>query len=365
MGAGDDLSVLSSLNNVIVVAVQYRLGALGFFNVPGSTIKGNYGLMDQLESLKWVQKNIAAFGGDPLKVTILGQSAGGISVAMLLLMPQSKNLFRGAIAQSGAANSVPTCYKIRSKKPAKYFLGLLDCSIDGPILDCIRSRSHEDVVAAQTKLMATQNQDMFVTVSPVVDGTYLVDLPRNLLQQQKFYKVPTIFGITSDEGSMLTEMFLKDIPLSMYTEDFFRSFVYSARDLDFGDNKLVKEAIVYEYTNHGVFKSPKVVRRQLTTMWGDKFAIAPVALNLEAYAAAGVPGYFYIFNHRSKYSVYPPWVGVNHADDLPYTLGAPIKKISSIPLTAGFTDVEKGLSRFVMKLWTNFAKYGYAIAVNI
>ncbi|XP_049947774.1 esterase FE4-like [Schistocerca serialis cubense] len=90
-------------NDVIFVSINYRLGILGFLSTSDEVVPGNMGLKDQLETLHWVQRNIAAFGGDPEKVTILGQSAGGASIHYHLLSPQSKGLYKNAIAMSGSA----------------------------------------------------------------------------------------------------------------------------------------------------------------------------------------------------------------------------------------------------------------------
>ncbi|HSL86030.1 MAG TPA: carboxylesterase family protein, partial [Bacteroidales bacterium] len=94
---------------VVVVSVAYRIGPLGFMAHPGLTAEsehnasGNYGLLDQIAGLRWVQKNITAFGGDPSTVTIFGESAGAISVSILAASPLAKGLFRGAISQSGGS----------------------------------------------------------------------------------------------------------------------------------------------------------------------------------------------------------------------------------------------------------------------
>jgi len=98
---------------VVVVSVAYRVGPFGFFSHPelsvessrlnGKRVSGNYGLLDQIAGLRWVRKNIAAFGGDPKRVTVFGESAGGISVSMLAASPLAKDLFHGAISQSGGS----------------------------------------------------------------------------------------------------------------------------------------------------------------------------------------------------------------------------------------------------------------------
>ena len=105
-----DGSVLAEKNNIVVVTINYRLGALGFLALPalsaeGGGESGNYGLLDQQAALKWVQQNIAAFGGDPKKVTLAGESAGAMSICAHLASPQAAGLFEGAIIQSGLCTS--------------------------------------------------------------------------------------------------------------------------------------------------------------------------------------------------------------------------------------------------------------------
>jgi para-nitrobenzyl esterase len=111
-GAGDqhDGSLIVTTDHIIVVSINYRLGPFGFLDVPGlasgaAAANGNFGLLDQEAALRWVQRNIAAFGGDPAKVTIGGESAGGWSVCALLTSPPAHGLFRGAIMQSGSCAS--------------------------------------------------------------------------------------------------------------------------------------------------------------------------------------------------------------------------------------------------------------------
>uniref|UniRef100_A0A4W4HCS0 Carboxylic ester hydrolase n=1 Tax=Electrophorus electricus TaxID=8005 RepID=A0A4W4HCS0_ELEEL len=101
--ASSDGQVLAAYQNVVVVLIQYRLGLLGFFSTGDEHAPGNYGLLDQVAALQWVQENIHSFGGDPGSVTIFGESAGGVSVSLQILSPLSAGLYRYAIAESGTA----------------------------------------------------------------------------------------------------------------------------------------------------------------------------------------------------------------------------------------------------------------------
>lgn len=355
-------SILAALHDVIVVGIQYRLGVLGFLNVPGTETKGNYGLMDQVEALKWVQRNIAKFGGDPSRVTIFGESAGAVSVSLLMLIPQARNLFHRVIAQSGTAVSLHSCYRIKETKSVQKYLEFVDCSL-GNYLDCLRGKSSVEILKAQMMLSSpevTKELGFPSIVVPVVDDQYIIDIPRNLLLQGKFHQVETMFGYTSNEGGLFPTMVFGNLPVFMYTKQFFQAFLYLVRNTPYDDNEIVKAAILQQYTKYNKPETPEVIREQVMDYYGDNFATAPTALTLDAFADASVPGYMYIFNHRSKYSIWPEWAGVNHGDEMPYMFGSPLANGPSVPnvLTTGFTEMEKGLSQFMMKLWTNFAKSG-------
>ncbi|NXE19870.1 SASB hydrolase, partial [Ardeotis kori] len=98
-----DGSALAAFDNVVVVTIQYRLGILGYFSTSDKHARGNWGYLDQVAALRWIQENIIRFGGDPGSVTIVGESAGGISVSALVLSPLAKGLFHKAISESGTA----------------------------------------------------------------------------------------------------------------------------------------------------------------------------------------------------------------------------------------------------------------------
>ncbi|MDZ7686406.1 MAG: carboxylesterase family protein [Gammaproteobacteria bacterium] len=136
--------------DIVTVSINYRLGALGFTDLSrfGEEFasSGACGTLDQIAALQWVQKNIAAFGGDPAQVTIAGESAGGFSVATLLASPETKGLFRAAIAQSGAGHH--TLSKAAGDRVTDTLLDTLEIST----IDELRAVSAEDVLAAQAKV---------------------------------------------------------------------------------------------------------------------------------------------------------------------------------------------------------------------
>lgn len=150
-GNNYDGSAMAGAGNMIVVTINFRLGLLGFLNIPGSELKGNYGMLDQVAALKWIQDNIAAFGGDPTRVTIAGQSSGAASVALHLMSPLSKGLFHQAILQGGEATSPFATYTSKDPNYGKQYLKKLNC-ISEDMLPCLRSKTTEEILKAMTPL---------------------------------------------------------------------------------------------------------------------------------------------------------------------------------------------------------------------
>merc|ERR1712038_1895546 len=149
-GSANDLTDPEYLldEDVVFVSIHYRLGLLGLLAVENSTeLTGNLGLKDQQEALRWVQRNIAAFGGDPSKVTLFGESAGGISVHQHVLSPTSNGLFRAGILQSGTA--LMFYERLRQKTTEKEGLRLLNelgCATTISPLDCLQDKTVEDLL---------------------------------------------------------------------------------------------------------------------------------------------------------------------------------------------------------------------------
>lgn len=178
---------------IVFVSINYRVGVFGFFAHPeltkesGNNASGNYGIMDQIAALKWVQKNIAAFGGDPNNVTIAGQSAGSMSVNCLVASPLAKNLFNKAIAESGASftNNNATLQKAEE---------------DGTrIMKTLNAASINDLRAIPAQELMKKAQGFR---GPIIDGYVLPDAIVNIFNQQKENKISLLTGWNEDEGLM-------------------------------------------------------------------------------------------------------------------------------------------------------------------
>lgn len=186
---------------VVLVSIAYRVGQLGFLAHPDLSaenpnhVSGNYGLLDMIAALKWIKQNIAAFGGDPDKVTIFGESAGGIAVSMLCASPLAKGLFHGAISESGGSfgPSRATTY------PGENLKLLSDAERDGNAY--VKSAGVASVAELRKidadKLPTGRGLGMSW---PIIDGYVIPDDQHNLYEAGKYNDVPILVGYNSDEG---------------------------------------------------------------------------------------------------------------------------------------------------------------------
>lgn len=184
-------------DGVVLVSINYRLGPLGYFAHPsltreaGAEPTGNYGLMDQIAALEWVQRNIAAFGGDPKNVTIFGTSAGGASVLALLATARAKPLFKKAIVQSGGGWFAPETLAAKEAEGAKVAESLRLAGSEASVADLRKLRA---------EILIARIDDDF---GPFVDGRLLTETPTQALAAGRAADVPLIIGFNSGEDSLM------------------------------------------------------------------------------------------------------------------------------------------------------------------
>lgn len=186
---------------VILVTINYRLGTLGFLSHPELTAEqgqsGNYGTMDQIAALQWVRDNIAAFGGDPKRITVFGQSAGAMSVKTLLASPLSRDLMAGAIIQSGGGLSTRGLTPDNSQADADALgQAIMDCAGLTSLSD-MRAATTEEVMGATGKYMAAGNG--FVMLTPHLDGKLLTQGFEEAFMDGSLAKVPIMIGYNKDD----------------------------------------------------------------------------------------------------------------------------------------------------------------------
>ncbi len=190
-----DGSRIASRGNVIVVTINYRLGPLGFIShpdmAPGSS--GNFGMLDQVQALQWVQQNIEAFGGDTGRVMIFGQSGGAYDVCAQLTSPLALGLFSRAMMQSGV------CYLHPKPLIEQYTADLLQelgCSVAPDVTQCLRSVPAENLILAQS---AQPKGLGSFTFHPFVDGDFALDQPLTVLARGEHNRVPFVIGSNAAE----------------------------------------------------------------------------------------------------------------------------------------------------------------------
>jgi len=214
-GAGSiyDPTNLAIQGNTIVVTMNYRLGILGYMAdaalsaQAANGVSGNYGLGDQQFALKWVHQNIAAFGGNPNKVTIFGESAGAFSVCANIVSPVVKGLFSGAISESGpCAEPLPTLASAETQGAT--IVAALGCndSSNAATVACLRGLSVSSILAEQGNITNAASLASLAAFFPNVDGVLIPQQPATALILGEYNHVPVIEGTNHDEGRLFVAL---------------------------------------------------------------------------------------------------------------------------------------------------------------
>jgi len=334
--AAYDGHALAGKMGVVLVTLNYRLGPLGFLAHKAlGKGSGNHGLKDQQAALRWVQRNISAFGGDPSSVTLFGQSAGSVSVCAHITSPTSAGLFHRAILQSGACSSGTTALSLSAAEAqGQKLAAALKCDAAADPLACLRGKKAQEV----NKALALKKGLIIgagATWGPIVDGTDLPDLPMKRLQAGTFNKVPIMAGVTKDEGTI----FLVSGGLLVMKPADFDTLLEQV----FGKTHAAKVKAQYPLSGYGD------VSEAAADLIGDAGFICPVRRTLRAVTAAGLEAHAYRFTRTpSFYNM--PFLRCFHGADLGFVFGN--------PQNSGFDAGEKTLSAAIMGYWTRFAKTG-------
>ncbi|XP_048211356.1 cocaine esterase-like isoform X2 [Perognathus longimembris pacificus] len=336
-----DGSRLAATEDVVVVTIQYRLGVPGFFSTGDQHATGNWGLLDQVAALRWVQQNIAHFGGNPDRVTIFGQSAGGISVSSHVLSPMSQGLFHGAIMESGVA-LVPLFISSSSDMVSSMVANLSACEQvnSEALVRCLRGKSEEEMLAI-TKA--------FKIIHGVVDGAFLPRHPKELLASADFQRVPSIIGVNTDEYGWVLSRDLstsKEIDKKKIQATLQNLLEAMMLPAEYGE--LLKKEYLIDA------EDPKMVLTRFCELMGDAIFVIP-ALQVASFQRSHIPVYFYEFQHKPNFfkNIKPPHVKTDHGDEVPFIFGSAFGGRQ-----VDFTEEEKLLSRRMMKYWANFARNG-------
>lgn len=321
---------------VVLVSIAYRVGQLGFLAHPDLSaenpnhVSGNYGILDQIAGLQWIKKNIAAFGGDPDKVTIFGESAGGISVSMLCASPLARGLFRGAISESGGSfgPTRPTTY------PGENMKTLKQAEAEG---ETYTKEHGAATIAELRKLDAEKLVPAGWTMPggwPIVDGYVIPDDQHKLYEAGKYNDIPVLIGYNSDEGAS----FSREKTPEEYIEGVKKRYGKFA-------DKLIN---AYPAGTNSVPKTARDLMRDAAFGW-HTWSWA----RLQSETGKSKVFYYY-FDQHPDYPKDSPRAGYGspHAQEVAYVFE---HLDASNPQTSK-TDL--AISDAMSSYWTNFAKYG-------
>lgn len=332
-------------HGVVFVTINYRIGALGWMALPelsaesAQMVSGNYGLLDQIESLKWVRKNIAAFGGDPGNVTIMGESAGGLSVAYLMASPLARGLFHKAIGESLGMQSAPELKNENHGLPSAEQMGAAFAKTVGAAdLKALRAMDGQalTVAGANGGLRPVGTVDGWALPMQVVDA----------FDRKEAAAVPVLMGFNRHE----IETLMRALPPLPPSSEIYESEIRKR----YGD---LAGEFLRLYPPGDVKASMMAAVRDTIFGWSAERIVRDIA-------AAGLPSYLYLFEHE-----YPEAVAKDlhafHAAELAYVFGhvgkdAPLPE--NWPVPGGLK--EKALSDAMMAYWTSFARSGVPTAAG-
>ncbi|CAK6436599.1 unnamed protein product [Pipistrellus nathusii] len=351
---------LSAHENVVVVTIQYRLGLWGFFSTGDEHCPGNWGHLDQVAALRWVQENIASFGGDPGSVTIFGESAGGESVSVLVLSPLAKNLFHRAISESGVSLMASLVKERKDvKATAQQVATVAGCktTTSATMVHCLRQKSEDELLETMLKMnfftfdLHGDPKESHPFLTSVVDGVLLPKMPKKLLAEKQLNSVPYIVGINQQEFGWIIPMMM-GYPISEGKLD-----QKSATSLLWKSFPLVNipealaPAVIEKYL--GGTDDPVKNKDQFSELMADVVFGVPAVTLARGHRDAGAPTYMYEFRYRPSFSPdkRPKTVVGDHGDEIFSVFGAPFLK-------DGASEEETKLSKMVMRFWANFARNG-------
>ncbi|XP_078000488.1 cholinesterase-like [Glandiceps talaboti] len=353
-------ATLSAIEQVVVVSMNYRLGALGFLALRDQRAPGNMGLKDQTVALQWVKDNIDKFGGDPNEVTIFGESAGAASVGLHLYSPMSKNLFKRAILQSGSPLAP---WAITSDQEAvmlaEKLAEQLQCEITStndtliavePLLECFHQKTALEITDAQNYL-ATGNNAVAV-FSPVVDQNFLKRVPAESVSSGSMKSSPILIGINRDEGTWFMPYYLSEHFSLTYPNTTRAVYDDSISKFFVGESNLAHDVTAFNYINWEDPDDPNSLNKALSDIIGDSIIACPTIDLATVYNDANNDVFMYSFNHRASNNPWPEWFGVLHGDEIDFAFGRPLHSEN------GFNEEDRLVSKKMMKFWANFAKTG-------
>ncbi|WIM68582.1 carboxylesterase/lipase family protein [Corynebacterium breve] len=325
--------------NVVYVSVNFRLGVLGYLDLRsvGPDCVANPALRDQILSLRWIKRNIAAFGGNPNSVTIMGESAGGASVVSLMIAPSARGLFHRAIAQSPPVSAVHT--RIQAAMWASTLLDYMGMSRLST-LDDLRAVEGEELVRVGQAMIVRGRELMYLNSSfmPTVDGETLTQHPIDAFNDGNEAPVPFIIGTNSDEASFAKALYLRMSKRSAAARRILEVF-----DAENADRVLKAYGMATE-------------RKEFAALLADAVFWAP-SVSIASAHRHFAPTWMYRFDYANE-TMQRLGLGAMHSSDLAVVFGAPgvtrASRLDRFGSTEGFEDV----STTMQYHWGHFFHFG-------
>lgn len=352
--------------DVIVVTFNYRLGALGFICLGIKEAPGNAGIKDQIAALRWVKKNIAAFGGDPENVTVFGQSAGGTSVSLLLASNATEGLFQRAIVQSGSSisswgiNRQPLWVASLIAKELGY-----DTEDPEELYEILSKMPYEKLVKAKPRKPLGMYFDTQLLNHPCVEQeiegeeAVITDFPYNIFSRNP-KNIPVIYGTTSREGLFLIPDDTKESLEARNARYIFASDLqFPSEEVAANVSKMARE---FYYGEKNISIETQSVTIKVNT---ELYFEAPAILETESLiknSKANVYNYYFNYaggrNFLKFIAGFRKDPGACHFDDVMYLFNG---NIWPFPISKD----DQQIIDWMTKMWTNFAKYGFVFLLII
>ncbi|XP_078681167.1 pyrethroid hydrolase Ces2e-like [Branchiostoma floridae x Branchiostoma belcheri] len=342
----------TSLNNVVMVTINYRLGNLGFLPTRDPDTDGNVGLLDMKKALQWVQSNIRNFGGDPDRVTVFGQSGGGWAVSLLVMSPETRGLYRRAISQSGVAGIKTSRRGDTTKTEA--LAAAVNCTAASfdDMMVCLRGKPAQELLTFEPSV-------------PIVGGRFLPDNLWDMMHKKQVNEVDYLLGTNNDDGYGLLAATPQVTADGLNRTDFEAilpaQLAYVADQYPGGSVSSIVQPTIDQYIRDpAMADDPIYIRGQAIQLMTDSWFTAPTVLMAQAVSAHDTRVYQYEFQRRSAvFADRPPYTSADHGDELYYTFGIPfLRDATGTSWKYGFTQEERDLSLDMMAYWVNFAANG-------
>ncbi|XP_063953286.1 acetylcholinesterase-like isoform X3 [Lytechinus pictus] len=352
--------------------------------VGDNIIPPNLGVMDQITALNWIRKYISAFGGDPNRVSLFGDSAGSASIHIHIMSPLSSGLFHRAIMQSGASTSSwarsPDLATARNRaQTLGRLVGCGEVPSSAQLLECLEQIPAYEIVAMQQRVLADTGDSADIAFLPVIDHVVIPDTPDIVGKMGSYNNVSLIVGANADEGMMtMMKLFPKAITTPTVTRQELRHYMSTVikvedsilqdlielvYDVDehespshtnrmYSDRGQNKDEYLTELMNDGMLN----VFDKLNDIVGDMTMFCPTIAVADFAADAGLKVYRYHMTHRPSQSFWRPitWTRVNHGENLLFVFG-----VHFLPhLNWTLTPEEVNMTSRIIQYWTNFASSG-------